>query len=74
MAGTIGAMFNCALQLGSSIGLAALTSIQTSVEKTKGGFYKYHGRAAGFCFLLGVLVLQTIGILMFYRRKSDKGF
>lgn len=32
VAGTVGAVFNCALQLSSAVGLAAVTSIQTSVK------------------------------------------
>jgi hypothetical protein len=70
MAGIVGAMFNCALQLGSAIGLAAATSIETSVEKTHGGFYEYHGRAAVFWFLLVIFVVQTVGVLVFYRNRS----
>jgi len=71
MAGTIGAMFNGALQLGSAVGIAAVTSIEASVEQSHGGFYQYHGRAAAFWFLLGVLAVQTIGVLVFYRRQSS---
>ncbi|KIM21443.1 hypothetical protein M408DRAFT_333459 [Serendipita vermifera MAFF 305830] len=32
VAGTVGAVFNCALQLGSAVGLAAVSSITTSVD------------------------------------------
>ncbi|KAG2354680.1 major facilitator superfamily domain-containing protein [Suillus spraguei] len=48
MSGTVGAMFNGALQFGSAIGLAAITSIETSVEATHGGSHEYAGRAASF--------------------------
>lgn len=67
MAGTVGAIFNCALQLGSAIGLAASSSIETSVEATHGGFFQYYGRAAVFYFIMGVVGLQTVGVLVFYR-------
>ncbi|KAF7981588.1 hypothetical protein HWV62_32634 [Athelia sp. TMB] len=67
VAGTIGAIFNGALQLGSAIGLAASSSIETSVEAKHGGFDKYYGRAAVFYFLMGVLTLQALGVLIFYR-------
>lgn len=67
MAGTVGAMFNGALQLGSAIGMAAVTSIETSVERVHGGFYEYNGRAAAFWFLLGVLALQATAVSVFYR-------
>ena len=33
VAGTVGAVFNCALQLGSAVGLAAVSSISTSVDQ-----------------------------------------
>ena len=33
VAGTVGAVFNCALQLGSAVGLAAVSSISTSVDE-----------------------------------------
>ena len=32
VAGTVGAVFNCALQLGSTVGLAAVASITTSID------------------------------------------
>lgn len=70
MAGTVGAIFNGALQLGSAIGLAAVTSIETSVEAIHGGFDDYHGRAAVFWFMFGVLAVQTVGVLIFYRSRT----
>ncbi|KAG2050525.1 MFS general substrate transporter [Suillus hirtellus] len=48
MAGTVGAIFNGALQFGSAIGLAVASSIETSVEATLGGSHEYQGRAAVF--------------------------
>ncbi|KAG2351245.1 hypothetical protein BDR07DRAFT_1445813 [Suillus spraguei] len=48
MSSTVGAMFNGALQFGSAIGLAAITSIETSVEATHGGSHEYARRAASF--------------------------
>ncbi|KAG2125503.1 major facilitator superfamily domain-containing protein [Suillus clintonianus] len=71
MAGTVGAMFNGALQFGSAIGLAAISSIETSVEATHGGPYEYTGRAASIWFLFGVVALQSISILIFYDRSTD---
>lgn len=70
MAGTVGAMFNGALQLGSAIGLAAATSIETSVEANNGGFSEYHGRAAVFWFLVGALLVQAIAVIVFYRTDA----
>jgi hypothetical protein len=81
MAGTVGAIFNGALQLGSAVGIAAVSSIETSVE-TKlqlprttgpdgGAVIGYQGRAAAFWFLLGVVGLESLNLLVFYR--AEKG-
>ncbi|KAG8750828.1 hypothetical protein FRC14_000185 [Serendipita sp. 396] len=37
VAGTVGAVFNCALQLGSAVGLAAVSSITTSIDERNAG-------------------------------------
>ena len=66
----MGAIFNGALQLGSAVGLAAVTSIETSVEKVHGGFFEYRGRAAVFWFLVSIFAVQTVGVLSFYRNRS----
>jgi hypothetical protein len=71
MAGTVGAIFNSALQSGSAIGLAAASSIETSVEATHGGSHKYAGRAAAFWFLFGIVVLEFIAVSIFYDRSTD---
>ena len=51
VAGVVGAIFTCALQLGSAAGTAIITSIQTSVEVRHGGPSGFDGRAAGLWFL-----------------------
>ncbi|KAG2355276.1 major facilitator superfamily domain-containing protein [Suillus spraguei] len=71
MSSTVGAMYNGALQFGSAIGLAAITSIETSVEATHGGSHEYAGRAASFWFILGIVTLQSILISIFYDRSTD---
>lgn len=71
MAGTIGAIFNGALQLGSAVGIAAVSSIETSVEAKLGDSSSYAGRAAAFWFLLGIICLETISLLVFYRVESE---
>ncbi|EGN97460.1 hypothetical protein SERLA73DRAFT_75140 [Serpula lacrymans var. lacrymans S7.3] len=71
MAGTVGAIFNGALQFGSAIGLAAMSSIQTSVEDKHGGSEEYSGRAAAFWFLLAVVCVEAFAVLVFYRTGSD---
>ncbi|KDQ57949.1 hypothetical protein JAAARDRAFT_193433 [Jaapia argillacea MUCL 33604] len=72
MAGTVGAIVNGALQLGSAIGIAAVTSIETSVEEREGGFDEYHGRAAAFWFLLGIVGLEALMVALFYRRGVER--
>lgn len=69
MAGTVGAIFNGALQLGGALGMAAMTSIETSVERVNGGFYGYSGRAAAFWFLFAILAIQALAVLIFYRSQ-----
>ncbi|THU95607.1 MFS general substrate transporter [Dendrothele bispora CBS 962.96] len=65
VAGTVGALFNCFLNLGIAVGAAIITSIQTSVEQHRGGPTSYDGRAAGFWFLFAVVTALTIGVFVF---------
>ena len=73
IAGTVGAMFNCALQLGSAVGAAIITSIQTSVqaklsvEANEAGPRGYQSRADVFWFVLRVVVIEALSVLVFYR-------
>ncbi|KAH7915495.1 major facilitator superfamily domain-containing protein [Hygrophoropsis aurantiaca] len=71
MAGTVGAVFNGALQFGSAIGLAAISSIETSVEATHGGPEEYAGRAAAFWFILAIVCLEALSIFWFYQTGTD---
>ncbi|OJA15223.1 hypothetical protein AZE42_10237 [Rhizopogon vesiculosus] len=71
MSGTVGAIFTCALQCGSAIGIACITSIETSVEATHGGPQEYAGRAASFWFLFGITTLEFISVSIFYDRSTD---
>ncbi|KAH9939655.1 MFS general substrate transporter [Epithele typhae] len=72
MAGTVGAIFNGALQLGSAIGISAVGSIESSVEKTSaGGAEGYAGRAAAYWFLFAVVALEWIAMLVFYRTSRE---
>lgn len=70
MAGTVGAIFNGALQFGSAIGLAALYSIKMSVEATHDGTQEYNGRTAAFLFVLAVLLVEILFVSYFYRRSA----
>jgi hypothetical protein len=71
MAGTVGAIFNGALQSGSAIGIPAIISIKTSVEASHGGPQEYTGRAAAIWFLLGIVALEFISVSYFYDRSTD---
>lgn len=71
MAGTIGAIFNGALQLGSAVGIAATSSIQTSVDKHINDPSSYKGRAAAFWFLLGIVGLELLSLTVFYRVEAE---
>ncbi|KAG0693821.1 major facilitator superfamily domain-containing protein [Suillus ampliporus] len=71
MAGTVGAILNGALQFGSAIGLAAISTIEASVEATHGGSHEYAGRAAVFWFLFGIAALEFISLSFFYDRSTD---
>lgn len=69
VAGTVGAIFNSALQVGSAVGNAIISSIQTSVEAqpSSGGTDGYDGRAAAFWFMFAITILETTAVAVFYR-------
>ncbi|KAF8756089.1 MFS general substrate transporter [Rhizoctonia solani] len=72
-AGTVGAVFNAALQLGGAIGSSATTSIQTSIDEKvmeDGSFDGTHfqGRSASLWFLLAWVGLVAIGVAVFYKQ------
>ncbi|KAI0357081.1 MFS general substrate transporter [Trametes cingulata] len=71
MAGTVGAIFNGALQLGSAVGISAVGSIESSVEANHGGPESYAGRAAAFWFLLAIVSVEWIAMVVFYRRSKE---
>lgn len=72
MAGTVGAIFNCGLQLGSAVGLAAVCSIQASVQGRNGGPSNYEGQSAGFWFMLVCICIAAIAILVFYHTDTAR--
>lgn len=65
-AGTVGTIFNGALQLGSAVGVASITSI----ERTHGGLTSYAGRAAAWWFLVGVVAAEALAVAVLYRTSS----
>lgn len=70
MAGTVGAVFNCALQCGCAVGLVAFTSIQTAVEATHGGSQEYAGRAAAFWFIFAIVAVEFISVSIFCNHST----
>jgi len=63
----VGAVFNCALQLGAAVITSVTTSIQTSVQPSPTSFV---GRAAAFEFLIAFVVMQIISVLVFVRKTG----
>ena len=72
MAGIVGAIFNCALELGSAAGVAIITSIQTSVQVNHGGPDGYKGRAAAFWFLFAFVAVEIFAVLIFMETFTVK--
>jgi len=81
-AGTIGAILNCALQLGSAVGIAVITSIQTSVDGADAAaaprptteaewIYAFRGRAAGYWFIFTVAILEVLSVLVFFHPHAE---
>ncbi|KDQ19195.1 hypothetical protein BOTBODRAFT_28684 [Botryobasidium botryosum FD-172 SS1] len=71
VAGTVGAVFNAALQLGSALAVAAITSIQTSIDARPGNEGGYSGTAASFWFILALTSVEIVGVLVFYRSSKE---
>ena len=71
MAGTVGAIFNGALQLGSAIGISAIGSIQSGVAQTHGDSDSYAGRAAAYWFLFAVVAAEFVAMAVFYRVRTE---
>jgi hypothetical protein len=77
MAGAVGAIFNSALQVGSAVGLAAVASIQISVDKKlvnpeKAAYHDFFkGRQASFWFLLALVIVELISVTVFYHLGDD---
>lgn len=69
LAGTVGAIFNTALQIGSAIGVATISSLQSNIDERDPGPFFYNGRAAGFWLLLGYSVVPTLLLAWFYDRN-----
>ncbi len=72
MAGVIGAMFNCAIQLGAALGLSIDTSIESSIETKpeSGGFEAFEGRRAVLWWLLAAVCAETVAVVLFYHVRD----
>ncbi|TFY56515.1 hypothetical protein EVJ58_g7592, partial [Rhodofomes roseus] len=70
MAGTVGAIFNGALQLGSAVGIAAVDSLEESVQEQYPNT-PYVGQRAVFWFLLGIVCIELVAMAIFYRTDCD---
>lgn len=71
MAGTVGAIFNAALQLGAAVGIAAVGQIESSQDAKKGKPDSYAGRAAAFWFLLAIVAIEWLALLVFYHVDKE---
>jgi len=67
VSGVVGAIFSCALQLGSAAGAAIVTSIQTSVQVNHGGPLGFQGRSAGLWFLFAFAAAEFVAVLVFMK-------
>lgn len=69
MAGVVGAIFNSACQLGSAVGIAAVTSIINNIDDRDGpeGFFEFKGRADAFWFLFASVTASIISVVIFYK-------
>ncbi|KAF8605945.1 MFS general substrate transporter [Ceratobasidium sp. AG-I] len=71
-AGTVGAVFNAALQLGSAIGTSATTSIQASIDargpRDGTGF---EGRSSALWFLFAFIAVEIIAVAVFFERSVE---
>jgi len=70
MAGTVGAIFNGALQLGSAVGIAAIDSLEDSIQTSEPNT-PYAGQRAAFWLLLGVVVAELVAMAVFYRTDRE---
>jgi MFS family permease len=70
-AGTVGAVFNAALQLGAAVGSSATTSIQASVDEQSNSGPGFKGRSAALWFLVAYVALEIVGVAVFYREERS---
>lgn len=66
MSGVVGALFNSGLQVGTAVGIAAFTCIETALEGPE-GFAEFDGRRAGYWFMFAIIICEIIALIIFYR-------
>ncbi|KAH7913695.1 major facilitator superfamily domain-containing protein [Hygrophoropsis aurantiaca] len=69
LAGTVSAIFNAALQLGSATGVSIISSIQNSVESS--GSDPFRGRAAGLWALTAFVAAELIAVSFLWRSGTS---
>lgn len=72
LAGTVGAVFNAASQLGGAISISAFIALQTSVdlrsaEKDGNG---YRGCSAGWWLIFGIQIVAALCVGLLYRSHT----
>lgn len=75
MAGVVGAIYNCGMQLGMAVGYAAIGSVQAVVDARNEGYEQksgvhvdpYAGRRTAFRVLLGFVCLQVLAVAIFMK-------
>ncbi|KAG9110293.1 hypothetical protein FRC07_008204 [Ceratobasidium sp. 392] len=70
-AGTVGAVFNAALQLGAAVGTSATTSIQASVDERRHSGPGFTGRSAALWFVVAYVVLEIVAVAVFYKEERS---
>ncbi|KAG8772914.1 hypothetical protein FRC12_002826 [Ceratobasidium sp. 428] len=70
-AGTVGAVFNAALQLGAAVGTSATASIQASVDKRTHSGPGFTGRSAALWFVVAYVALEIVAVAVFYREERS---
>ncbi|KAL0958356.1 hypothetical protein HGRIS_000498 [Hohenbuehelia grisea] len=68
MAGTVGAIFTAALQLGTAIGIPVISAIQLAVDAPRAS-PDFTGRSVAFWVVFGIGITLTILAGVFYPRK-----
>ncbi|KAH7926177.1 MFS general substrate transporter [Leucogyrophana mollusca] len=71
LAGTVSAIFNAALQLGSATGVSIISSIQNSVESGASESDPFRGRAAGLWALTAFVAAELIAVSFVWRNGTS---